>query len=114
MSEFIAFYTIDRKSNDTKLCERGFIKKASIDFVAESEYFKDYYFTNLSIADDEALYIKKTDIDVEVEKQDNHWEQDFKTFKTIKQCINLLSTDGKGTKQQVKEKLEELIKDAKD
>ena len=48
------------------------------------------------------------------ETLDNHWEQDFKTFKTIKQCIDLLSTDGKGTKQQVKEKLEELIKDAKD
>lgn len=35
----------------------------------------------------------------------------YKTWMTIKQCIELLSTDGKGTKQQVKEKLEELIKD---
>jgi len=29
---------------------------------------------------------------------------------TLKDCINLLSTDGKGTKQQVKQKLEELLK----
>ena len=29
---------------------------------------------------------------------------------TIQDCINLLSTDGKGTKQQVKQKLEELLK----
>lgn len=28
----------------------------------------------------------------------------------LKECIEMLSTDGQGTKQQVKEKLEELIK----
>ena len=38
-------------------------------------------------------------------------KMDYTTWMTIKECIELLSTDGKGTKQQVKEKLEELIKD---
>ena len=106
MDEFITLYTIDRKGIDTRLCARGFIRKASIDFVAESEEFKDYYFTNLLSTSDEPLYIKKTDFE-KLKIKNYYWM-------TIKECIELLSTDGKGTKQKVKQKLEELIKDAKD
>ena len=116
MSEFIAFYVetaICRhpiNHTDWELKDSGFIKKSDINFLGTSDRYDDCYFTCIANID-ETLYVKKTDFDVEVEKQDNHWEQDFKTFKTIKQCIELLSTDVKGTKQQVKEKLEELIKD---
>ena len=119
MSEFITFYVETAmcrhpiNHTDWELKESGFIKKDAIIFLGTSDRHNDFYFTRIPNVD-ETLYIKKTDIDVEDKEQDNHWEQDFKTFKTIKQCIELLSTDGKGTKQQVKEKLEELIKDAKD
>ena len=137
MSEFITFY-VETAKNELK--ERGFIKKSDINFLRTSDRYDDCYFTRLSNIN-ETLYVKKTDFDVEVEKQyapNDHWMQareytlkaikdypitdetlkkaltakmDYTTWMTIKECIELLSTDGKGTKQQVKEKLEKLIKD---
>ena len=136
MSEFITFY-VETAKNELK--ERGFIKKSDINFLRTSDRYDDCYFTRLSNIN-ETLYVKKTDFDVEVEKQyapNDHLMQareytlkaintqindkvlrqalasrmNYTTWLTIKECINLLSTDGKGTKQQVKERLEELIKD---
>ena len=55
--------------------------------------------------------IKDYPITDEVLKEALASRMNYTTWLTIKECIELLSTDGKGTKQQVKEKLEELIKD---
>jgi hypothetical protein len=148
MSEFITFYKEYPKRPvlngqiDYELVADGVIRKSSIDFLVLSKTYQDYFFTSI---DNEPFYIKKTDIEEEIDPRHKQLHgKDYYNFiideaneflnkeeqgkrlrlqdqdyvwvnvDTLKECIDLLSTDGKGTKQQVKEKLEELIKDAKD
>ena len=79
---------------------------------------KDYIPPNNQTPSNDPIMSKWTTINEQINdkvlRQALASRMNYTTWLTIKECINLLSTDGKGTKQQVKEKLEELIKDAKD
>ena len=76
------------------------------DYIPPSKPQKEYY----NIAIDEAI-ITDEEWKIKNPYAKVSSRMNYTTWMTIKQCIDLLSTDGKGTKQQVKEKLEELIKD---
>jgi len=66
---------------------------------------KDYYNFIIDEAN-EFLNEQEQGKRLRLQDQDYVWAN----VDTLKDCIDLLSTDGKGTKQQVKQKLEELLK----
>ncbi len=135
MSDFITLYREEQKTRtETEINEVGIIRKSGITFLIISKRYKDFYFTTLPNTADETFYIKKTDFDKgNTPPEDDHWLQAFeyqmetlkvplakdtglkdyiptKYEKVIHDCIKLLKQEGSDTKQQVLEKLEELVK----
>lgn len=106
-------------------CETIYVKKTDFDEVGEQDDDPDPRHKKLSqddldhwkqVYDYQMETLKATPITKEaidkVLKKEHHfiYVGDEVVENTIKECIDLLSTDGKGTKQQVKQKLEELLK----